>query len=258
LAAIDFVDGLRLIWLWSALAQQDIKLRYRGSVIGPFWQTLTTAAMVGSLGLLYPRLFKVSVADYLPMVAVGLVFWTFVTGMVTEGCKAFTEVQHILHVVKLPFSVHVYRVVYRNVLTLAHNFVIIPIVLLIFPPPIGILELLAIVPAFLIVVLNGVWISLLFGMISARYRDIPPIIASIIQLLLFVTPIFWQYQLLGPDGWWAQLNPLFVAVDVMRAPLLGQPTASFSWPIMMLLTIAGCGGTFAFFARFRSRLPFWV
>ena len=257
-AAADFTDGVRLFWLWSALAQLDIKQRYRGSMLGPFWQTLTTALLIGGLGIIYPRLFHMSAQEYLPVLATGLVFWSFITGMILEGCKAFTEVHHIINVVRLPFSVHVYRVVYRSVLTLAHNFVIVPIVLIIFPPPIDAARLIEIVPAFVIVTVNGVWITLLFGMISARYRDIPPVIASLVQLLLFVTPIFWTYEQLGPEGWWAQLNPFFAAIDVMRAPLVGKAPAEYSWDIMLLLTVVGSAVTFAFFARFRSRLPFWV
>jgi ABC-type polysaccharide/polyol phosphate export permease len=143
-------------------------------------------------------------------------------------------------------------------LALAHNFVIVAFVLAIFQPPIGWPGILMVIPAFAVVILNGVWISLLFGMMSARYRDIPPIVTSIVQMLLFVTPIFWQYEQLGAEGWWVQLNPLFAAVDVMRAPLVGKATAPFSWGIMLLATMLGCGGTFAFFARFRRRLPFWV
>jgi len=258
LAAADLIEGLRLKWLWVALAQQDMKLRYRGSILGPFWQTLTTALLIGGLGFIYPQLFHVEIEEYLPMVATGLVFWTFVTSMINEGCKTFNEVSHILHVVKLPFSVHAYRVVYRNILTLAHNFVIVPVVLIIYPPPVGWADLAWLLIGFTLVTLNGVWICLLFGMFSARYRDVPPIVGSVVQLLLFVTPVFWQYEQLGPKGWWAQLNPLFAAIDVMRAPLLGRSPAPYSWVIMLLVTLVGGGVTFALFARLRHRLPFWV
>jgi homopolymeric O-antigen transport system permease protein len=254
----DLVEGLRLSWLWTALAQQDIKLRYRGSILGPFWQTATTALMIGGLGVIYPHLFKVSTAEYFPLLSTGLIFWSFVSMMIIEGCGTFTEVGHIVHVVKLPFSVHAYRVVYRNILTLAHNLVIIPIVLVIFPPPLEWARLLLLVPAFLLVSFNGVWITLLFGMFSARYRDVPPIVASIVQLLLFVTPIFWQYQQLGPSGWWVQLSPIFAAIDIMRAPLMGVSAGPYSWGIISITTIVGWGGTFLLFSRLRHRLPFWV
>jgi ABC-2 type transport system permease protein/lipopolysaccharide transport system permease protein len=258
LAVIDLVEGVRKSWLWTTLAQQDVKLRYRGSILGPFWQTLTTAVMIGGMGFIYSKLFHTDLHDYLPMLSVGLIFWMFIAGMVTEGCGTFIAVQGIIQQVKLPFSLHAYRLVYRNLLTLAHNFVIIPIVLWLFPHSIVWTRLIELVPGLVLITIIGVWVSVLLGMISARFRDVPPIVASIVQVVFFVTPVMWPVQALGTNAWWAQLNPFFAAIDVLRGPLLGQPTARYSWAILVIMTVFGCAVSFAFFARFRSRIAFWV
>jgi ABC-type polysaccharide/polyol phosphate export permease len=258
LAAIDLIDGIRKSWLWTTLAEQDVKLRYRGSILGPFWQTLTTGVMIGGMGFIYSKLFHTDLHDYLPMLSVGLIFWTFIAGMVTEGCGTFISVQGIIQQVKLPFSLHAYRLVYRNLLTLAHNFVIIPIVLFLFPRPIVWMRLIELLPGLVLISIIGVWVSILLGMISARFRDVPPIVASIVQVVFFITPVMWPVQALGPNAWWAELNPFFAAIDVLRGPLLGQPTSQYSWAILMIMTGFGCAASFAFFARFRSRIAFWV
>jgi len=185
LAVIDLIDGIRNTWLWTTLAEQDVKLRYRGSILGPFWQTLTTGVMIGGMGFIYSKLFHTDLHDYLPMLSVGLIFWTFIAGMVTEGCGTFISVQGIIQQVKLPFSLHAYRLVYRNLLTLAHNFVIIPIVLLLFPHPIVWMRLIELLPGLVLISITGVWVSILLGMISARFRDVPPIVASIVQVVFF-------------------------------------------------------------------------
>jgi len=258
LALTDLAQGVGKSWLWTTLAQQDVKLRYRGSILGPFWQTLTTAVMIGGMGLIYAKLFHTELQDYLPMLTVGLIFWMFIAGMITEGCGTFVGVQGIIQQVKLPFSLHAYRLVYRNLLTLAHNFVIVPVVLLIFPHPIEWIRLLELVPGLILITITGIWVSVLLGMISARFRDVPPIVASIVQVVFFMTPVMWPIDALGPNAWWAQLNPLFAAVDVLRGPLLGQPTARYSWVILATMTVLGCAAAFAFFTRFRSRIAFWV
>jgi ABC-type polysaccharide/polyol phosphate export permease len=258
LAATDLLEGIRKSWLWTTLAQQDVKLRYRGSILGPFWQTLTTGVMIGGMGLIYAELFHTELHDYLPMLTVGLIFWMFIAGMITEGCGTFVGVQGIIQQVRLPFSLHAYRLVYRNLLILAHNFVIVPIVLLIFPHPINWFRLIELVPGLILITVTGVWVSVLLGMISARFRDVPPIVASVVQVVFFMTPVMWPIEALGPNARWAQLNPLFAAVDVLRGPLLGQPTARYSWPILATVTVLGCAAAFAFFARFRSRIAFWV
>ena len=258
LAVVDLINGIRNCWLWTTLAEQDVKLRYRGSILGPFWQTLTTGVMIGGMGFIYSKLFHTDLHDYLPMLSVGLIFWTFIAGMVTEGCGTFISVHGIIQQVKLPFSLHAYRLVYRNLLTLAHNFVIIPIVLFLFPHPIVWMRLIELLPGLVLISITGVWVSILLGMISARFRDVPPIVGSIVQVVFFVTPVMWPVQALGPYAWWAQLNPFFAAIDVLRSPLLGQPTSPYSWTILMIMTAFGCAASFAFFARFRSRIAFWV
>src|SRR5689334_1464084 len=258
LAVTDLIEGVRKSWLWTTLAQQDVKLRYRGSILGPFWQTLTTAVMIGGMGLIYAKLFHTELQDYLPMLTVGLIFWMFIAGLITEGCGTFVGVQGVIQQVRLPFSLHAYRLVYRNLLLLAHNFVIVPVVLLIFPHPIQWIRLIELVPGLILVTITGIWLSVLLGMISARFRDVPPIVASIVQVVFFMTPIMWPIEALGPNAQWAQFNPLFAAVDVLRGPLLGQPTARYSWAILVMITVVGCAAAFAFFARFRSRIAFWV
>jgi len=258
LALGDLAEGLRRSWLWAALAQQDLRLRYRGSVLGPFWQTLTTAVMIAGMGFIYSKLFRIRVDSYLPMLALGLIFWMFVSALVTESCTTFTAVQGIIQQVKLPFSVHVYRLLYRNLLTLAHNFLIVPVVLLIFPQPIQFWRLLELVPALALILVNGAWLAILLGMISARFRDVPPIVASVVQVVFFVTPVMWPLAALGAAARWVELNPLFAMIDVLRAPLLGVSQAPYSWTILIGMTVLGCATAFAFFARFRHRLAFWV
>lgn len=257
-AAADLRDGLRQSWLWTTLAHQDLKLRYRGSVLGPFWQTITMAVMIGSMGFIYARLFHMKLESYLPMLAVGLVLWQFISGMIIEGCGTFYAAQGIVQQIKLPFSLHAYRLVYRNLLVMLHSFVIVPVVLAIFPQSIGWLRLLEIAPGLVLILLNGIWVSILLGMISARFRDVPPIVASIVQVVFFITPIFWSVDGLGAHRWLAEFNPIYAAIDVVRAPLLGQPASPHSWSLLMMVTALGCAGTLVFFARFRARIAFWV
>jgi ABC-2 type transport system permease protein/lipopolysaccharide transport system permease protein len=257
-AAVDLLDGLSWSWLWATLAHQDLKLRYRGSILGPFWQTITTGVMIGAMGFIYAKLFQTPLNEYLPLLTAGLIFWQFTSGMITEGCSTFYSMQGVIQQVKLPFSLHAYRLVYRNFLILLHNIVIVPIVFAIFPQPITWLRVLELVPGLALILLNGVWVSILLGMISARFRDIPPIIGSIVQVVFFITPIFWPAAGLGAYRWLTELNPIYAAIDVLRAPLLGQPAEPHSWLILAIVTVLGCGGTFAFFARFRTRIAYWA
>lgn len=235
-----------------------MRLRYRGSMIGPFWQTITTTIMIGSMGFIYAKLFHIDVKDYLPLLTIGLIYWQFVAGMITEGCGTFDVVRGTIQQVKLPFSLHAYRLVYRNILVLGHSFIIVPIVLALFPHPIEWARLIESVLGGFLTVVNGIAISVLLGMICARFRDVPPIVASVVQVMFFVTPIMWAPSALGSNAWWVVLNPLYAPIDVVRGPLLGQAISAHSWSILIVSTIANCTVSFLFFTRFRSRIAFWV
>lgn len=237
---------------------QDIKLRYRGSVLGPFWITLTTIIMVLSMGLIFARLFHQNISTYLPFLMTGLVTWQFVLSLITEGCTTFTAAAGVIQQVPMPLSIHTFRFVTRNVIALAHSLIVLPFLLIWFQVPIN-WRILEVFPALIVLCINGFWIGTLLGMVSARFRDIPPIITNFVQVLFYVTPIFWSPTQLPPRwGTLFQLNPLFAAVDIMRSPLLGNSPAPYSWLVMLLITVLGSCFTFMFFARFRSRIAYWI
>ena len=68
---------------------------------------------------------------------------------------------------RLLLSVYVYQVVWRNLLIFGHNLLIVLVVVLVFAIWPGWIALLA-VPAIVILCLNGVWVGMLLGLISAR------------------------------------------------------------------------------------------
>jgi ABC-type polysaccharide/polyol phosphate export permease len=253
----DIWQGLHKSWFWGALAMQDIRLRYRGSIIGPFWLTLSMAIMIGAMGFLYSKLFNQDMTTYLPFLATGLIVWNFVSGQINEGCQTFIGAQSLIQSVSLPYSIHVYRQVMRGLIMLAHNLVILPIILIFYNVPLTRYTLEAL-PAFALLCLNCVSVALVLGMISARFRDVPLIVQNFVTILFFVTPIFFPPSALGPWQDIAQFNPLFAAVDILRAPLLGQAPAASSWPIMFAVTGVGWVVSFLFFSRFSSRIAYWV
>jgi ABC-2 type transport system permease protein/lipopolysaccharide transport system permease protein len=257
LAWDDLVQGFRKNWMWQILAVQDVKLRYRGSVLGPFWLTISTLLMVAGMGLVYSQLFQMDLIGYLPLLTVGLVVWQFLSGVITEGCETFLREVAVIQQVRVPYSIHAYRNVLRNLIVLAHNLLIVPIGLLLLPIPVG-WGLLMVVPALLILTVNGIWISILLGMVSARFRDIPPIIASLLQALFFLTPVIWPVGALKEWQILATANPFYAALDVLRAPLIGVQTADTSWPVLLATTAVGCTVTFILFARFRPRIAYWI
>ena len=257
LAWRDLAGGFIRSGMWWTLAFQDIKLRYRGSALGPFWLTLSMLFLVVGMGTIYSHLLNTQTHAYMPYLTVGLITWQYINTLAGEACHTFLLNDGVIQQVPIPFSIHAYRVVCRNLIVLGHTLVIVPLVLLYFAIPVG-WSMLGLIPAAAMLAINGVWLCLFLGMITARFRDVAPIVNSVFYMAFFLTPVIWPLESLGPHRWMAEFNPLFTLIDVVRAPLLGVPTQPYSWPALIFFTALGAGMTFALFARFRHRIAFWV
>jgi len=257
LAWRDLAQGFIRFWMWWSLAIQDITLRYRGSMLGPFWLTLSMLILVVGMGTIYSHLLRTEARTYMPYLAVGLIVWQYIASVTMEACQTFLVAESVIQQVPIPFSIHAYRVVCRNFIVLAHTLVIVPIVLVFFAIPVG-WSLVELVPAAAMLAINGIWVCLLLGMLTARFRDVAPIVGSAVQMIFFLTPVIWPVDALGIHRWMGEFNPFFTVMDVVRAPLLGVPPEPYSWPVLLGFTAIGSAVTFALFARFRHRIAYWV
>jgi ABC-2 type transport system permease protein len=255
----DLGAGWRQRSLWGYLGWQDIKQRYRRSVLGPLWISISMGVIATAMGILYGALFGEPVHTFLPYVATGLLIWNFINGCILEGSEVFIANEGLIRFLPAPISLHVYRLLWRQTLFFAHNLVIWLLLVIIFPQPLSATVLLA-VPAFLLLVLNGLWIALLAGIIATRFRDIPPIIASLTQLLFFMTPIVWSYERLksNPLSAYVELNPVMHFVEILRQPLLGQPIVWRHWAVVGVITVVGCTVSLVCLRNYRSRVAYWV
>jgi ABC-type polysaccharide/polyol phosphate export permease len=257
LAWEDITAGLKNWWLWSSMAWQDIRQGYRGSVLGPFWLTISMGIMVGALGVLYSAIFKMEITTFLPYLALGFLFWNLISSLIIDGTLAFVKAEGILLQVKMPISIHALRSVMRNLIIFLHNCVIGLAVLMIFGIPQSLYSLVSLV-GLVLILLNGFWVTLLFGMLCTRFRDIGPIVSSVTQIVFFLTPIIWIPSSLGNNLWMIYLNPAYAFIEIARGPLLGHTIPLPVWAMAFGVTILGYVVTFLFFTRFRARVPFWV
>ncbi len=256
-ALLDIRNGFLRVELWSTMGMQEIRDRYRRSVIGPFWLTISLGVMVLGLGVLYAGIFRQPVGDYLPFVAAGFTIWGLISGLILEGSRCFIDSESMIRQLPGPLSMYVYRVVWRNFMIFIHNIWVFVIAAVIFRINPG-WGLLLVVPGVLLLLVNGVWVGLLLGLIGARFRDVPQIIASITQLAFFMTPIIWKPDMLSGREFILDINPLYHLVEIVRGPLLGQAPPPGQWLVVVLMTMAGWLITLLFFSVYRWRISYWV
>jgi ABC-2 type transport system permease protein len=258
----DLAGGFGKRELWLQLGWQDIKQRYRRSVLGPFWITIATGATAVAMGLLYSKLFKLELAEHLPYVTMGLIVWNLINAAIIEGSEVFIANEGLIKQLPTPLSVHVYRLVWRQLILFGHNMIIFVIIAMIYPKPWHWTDL-AVIPALFLIMLNCIWVSLCFGILATRYRDIGPLLASLVQLLFFMTPIIWneatlQQQGAGNYARLVELNPLLHYLDIVRAPLLGADQELRHWLVVIVLTVIGWIMAAFAMRQYRARVPYWV
>lgn len=259
IAFSDFAEALEKHQLWRHMAIIEVKARYRRTILGPFWATMSLAIFVGALGMLYAQLWNADVNKYLPYLAAGFTMWLLVSSLMMEGCNVFASAEGIVKQIRLPFSLFILAMLVRNVLISAHHLIVFIIVMVIFSIQINFATLLFI-PGLILVLLNMTWFALVFGPLCTRFRDVPQLVASILQITMFVTPIMWpvEYGRGLAQSIFVDANPFYHLIEVVRAPLLGQVPSMYVYIYLIVLSAIGlCIGT-VFFGRSRGRLVFWM
>lgn len=257
LAFDDLQEAASRWQLWVTMGMQDLKRRYRRSFLGPLWLTLSLAILVAALSVLYGGLMNVSSERYIPHVALGFVAWQFIQGIVSDSCNVFTRHKSWISNIKIPLSLFVFKMIWQHLIIMAHNALVYIGVAVIFGIFAGAAGLL-IVPALGLVIVNAIWVGLLFGTLCTRFRDISQVVSSLMRVAFFVTPIIWIPDQLGARAYFALFNPFTYFVELIRGPLLGQVPAAHTWALALAVTVVGWTITGLVFARFRSRVPYWV
>jgi|HubBroStandDraft_1064217.scaffolds.fasta_scaffold00021_53 ABC-type polysaccharide/polyol phosphate export permease len=258
LAAADFQHGLRDWRAWRLLGMNDIRQRYRRSRLGQFWITISMALTILSLGVLYAYLFNIEVQEYLPYLAVSFVVWGLISNLVMESCGVFTGAEMYLRQVPMPKTVFIHRMLVRNIVTFAHNAVILPPLFILFAVPVNWSILLAL-PGLIAVIVNGVWVGLLVGTLCTRFRDMPLMVGNVMQIVFYLTPVMWRpAQIEQHLSWLTDYNPFASFLSLLRDPLLGQVPRLWDCSMVGAVTLLGFLVTIPFFARFRARIVYWL
>ena len=256
-AARDLCDGFANWRLWTLLGWRDVQRRYRRSVFGPLWTTLSMAIFVAALGVLYAKLFNQPAERYVPHLTLGFLAWIFLAGVVGGSCNVFVAAERYIKEIGVPLSTFVYQIVWQNAVMLFYQSFVYLGVALVFDIRPGAAALLALAGLALLVV-NAVWIALLLGLVATRFRDVPEIVDNVVRIVFFLTPILWMQDMVGERTEVFDFNPFYHFVELLRAPLLGAAPPALSWIVAAGLAAAGWPLTFLVFARLRGRLAYWL
>lgn len=253
----DLLQTLRHWPIVSFMALSDVRARYKRSVLGPLWLTLGTAAGSAGLGLLWSELLKVEAKSFVPTLTAGLILWQLISGVITESSSLYGRQAAIIRNLSLPLMIHPLQLLFKHLINLVHNAPVYLLVALVLSVPLT-ANTLWFLPCLLLVALNLFWMCMVVSLLGARFRDLEYIIAAVMPLLMFVSPVFYRpnYLPFSQSILWA--NPLSHLIEIIRYPLLGSPPPTFVVQTNLAMLLVGSSFALWLFNKKRDRIAFWV
>lgn len=260
LIVADLFSAFKNLSVVHHMVRNDIRLRYRKSVIGPFWITLSLIFMVAGLTIMFGVILKRDLYDYLSYILVGIIFWSYLSTSLIESCGAFASEKDLLHHTKLPYAIYIFRVFYRNIIYLIHHILILMIAYLFFFNAHINFTLVSVFyfVLSLLIVLN---LQALIAVFSLRYYDTQPIVQNVLQLLFFLSPIIWHLEDISDHQFillLEQFNPFFHIVLSFRGLIDARYLDSTSLALLILLLFSLTVTNYFVFKKTYKKITLWI
>jgi lipopolysaccharide transport system permease protein len=188
---------------------------------------------------------------------VSITIWNFIASSLNEACYTLIGAGGMIKAVDMPLLIYVMRMVQRNLIIFLHNIAIIPIIWIFFPWQIN-AQILLVPFGLLIIYITVSSCSMILSMICVRYRDLPPIVPSVMQLLFFVSPIIWVPSQIKGGEWILAVNPIAYLLTITRDPVMGNPSNLTAWFVGIGIAVFTATAMAYFYTRYRTKVVFWV
>ncbi|HYI01441.1 ABC transporter permease [Hyalangium sp.] len=177
--------------LLLSLTLRELKARYRGSVLGFLWTFLNPTLQMLVYTLLFSVYMRQQIDNYTYFMFIGLLPWIWFSSSVNGGASAISDRRDLLTKVRFPAQVLPASVVATNLC----NFVLSMPLLFVLGLIVGRWPSWHVV-AFPLVVLTQLVVTLalvyLISAINVVFRDLQQIVANLLTMWFFITPIFYQ------------------------------------------------------------------
>ena len=185
-----YADLFRYKDLFLNLFRRELRVKYRGSVLGLGWTLINPIVLMVGYWLLFSILFRVNIENYPLFVLSGLVTWIFFQATLQMACTSLLGYANLVKQVRFPRQLLPLSVVATNLVTmlvmlgvaLGLNLVIIPETRTTFWAAIPLLALLVAFVAGIAIVLASA---------TVMFRDIEHLLTTLMLPWFVLTPIFY-------------------------------------------------------------------
>ena len=210
------------------LALRDIKIRYKQTLLGVAWvllQPIITTVIFTTIffrlgtnqdvGVPYP-LFTFS----------GFTLWTFINSAILNSSNSLVNHSSLVTKVYFPRLIIPFSAVIATLLDLVFGLISLLLAMLIYkivPTWHSLLIVFLMIPTLFL----SVGVGIIAASLNVKYRDVKYILPFAIQILFFISPVFYTLTMLPESSLWLwKLNPVTGILENFRALLFGL---SFDW-----------------------------
>lgn len=263
LAINDIVGALSKYQFWVYMAWQEIVIRYRRSVLGPFWITASTAIYIVSISLVFSSLFNQDIKHYLVYMSLGILLWNYINQTIIESADAFIANACFIKQINIEKTTFIFQSVTRNFYFFLHNLIILVLCLIFFESNLSLYSVMKAVFGFGVLTVNLFFISLTLACICTRFMDLRQIVASLLQIGFLISPIMWiPTNSMKSKAFLLEWNPIYHFIDFIRYSLLPQnfPTMVMhpSFLYISIFSIVNISVAFIVFSLSRKKISYWI
>jgi ABC-2 type transport system permease protein len=234
----------RVRWeLLRNLIRKDLKVKYKGSTLGFAWSLANPLLLLVVYTLVFQVIMKSGVPRFGTYLMAGLLVWNAFAGSVSGACGSVVGNANLVKKVRFPLPVLPLSAVgfalVHFLLQLTVLFVVIAALGYSF---VG-LQLLLLIPAFIVALLFTTALSMLVAALNVRYRDTQHLLEVALLAWFWVNPIVYPSSLiharLGEWTWLYFLNPMAAVVAAFQRAIYDQPYANINGTRTLILADAG-------------------
>lgn len=253
----DWRKSIGLVSLWSNLALEDLRDRYRRTVLGLLWIVVSFALFVLVKVLVFGQLSKVSASEFGVYVTLGFGLWTYINTMVVDSCTAYMQARPWILGTATPYPVFLLQAVFRNWLIFALILLVMAASLLWKSTPWSPVMLWAL-PGLAAYLLSSLWLAAILASLCVRYRDLYHTVQTSMRLIFFATPILWMPATNGRLALIARWNPISHFLAIVRDPLMYDRIPVNSWTVVLVINACGLLTGILVYALTRRHVAHWV
>jgi lipopolysaccharide transport system permease protein len=236
------IEDARELWRYRELLYfftwRDLKVRYKQTVIGIGWAIFQPFVTMIVFSVFFGKLAHIP-SDNVPypiFVYVGLLFWQFFSGALSETSSTLIGNQAIITKVYFPRLILPLSAVMTKFIDFAVASLIL-IGMMVYYGYLPHLMGLAILPLLLLITfMAAVGMGLFLAALNVRYRDVRYVLPFFIQIMLFLTPVIYPASIAGKYSRLLALNPMTGVIQAARAAILG--TTPINWTLLAISSFA--------------------